>query len=112
MFHETVGFLPLSWVNVGSCLNDYHPGQPSIPQLYALLSKGFCPAEGFMAAFQGQFVVSQKQINKQSLETYRYLLVSCMTLHTCMSLQFWNYVECLVPCRSGLPSQRRRLIIN
>ena len=87
MFHETVGFLPLSWVNVASCLNDFHPGQPSVPQLYALLSKRFCPAEGFVAAFQGQFVVSRKRIHKQSLETYRYLLVSCRIR---LSFLFWR----------------------
>lgn len=58
------------------CLNDQHPGQPSVSQLYALLTKSFCPAEGFTAAFQGQFVVSRSRIHRQTLETYAYLLVS------------------------------------
>jgi hypothetical protein len=76
MFHPTIGFLSLSWVNVANCLNDYHPGKPSVSQLFALLSKSFCPAEGFTASFQGQFVVSRKRILRQTLDTYRYLLVS------------------------------------
>jgi len=78
MFHATTGFLPLSWVNMGDCFIDYHPGQPSMPQLFAMLSKSFCQLEGFTAAFQGRFVVSRKRILGQTLETYLYLLVSFM----------------------------------
>jgi hypothetical protein len=76
MFHARIGFLPLSWVNKGDCFNDYHPGQPSISQLFAMLSKSFCRPEGFTAAFQGRFVVSRQRILGQTLETYLYLLVS------------------------------------
>lgn len=78
MFHATTGFLPLSWVNMGDCFNDHHPGQPSVSQLFAMLSKSFCRLEGFTAAFQGRFVVSRKRILGQTLETYLYLLVSFM----------------------------------
>lgn len=74
MFHARIGFLPLSWVNKGDCFNDYHPGQPSISQLFAMLSKSFCRPEGFTAAFQGRFVVSRQRILGQTLETYLYLL--------------------------------------
>src|SRR5208282_4139598 len=78
-FNSRVGVLglgPLSTCDCHPCTHFW--GSPAegfrrIPQIYTVFNEGFCPPEGLLLTFRGQFVVSRNRIRRSSRRKFSWM---------------------------------------
>jgi hypothetical protein len=78
-FNSTVGALglgPLSTCGCHPCT--HHWGSPKegwrrIPQIYSIFNEDFCPPEGLLLTFRGQFIVSRNRIRRNPRRKFNWM---------------------------------------
>ena len=79
-FNTTVGVMslaPHSSCQCEQCIPRW--GAPAegfkrLPQLFSIFNEQFCPPDGLLVTFRGQFIVSRDRVHRNSREKYKWLL--------------------------------------